>query len=300
MVTGEAEINAASSLMALSLSPLFNLTKTYFLIAGIAGINPSCGTTGSVAFSRYAVQVALQYELDRHDIPSNYTTGYIPFGQYDPETFPIDIYGTEVFELNANLQQRAISLAKKANLSDEADAKAYRAKYPHTLAGSQGPEVFAGDTATSDVWFSGPSLGEAFGQYTKILTNTTGSYCMTAQEDNGSLEALLRATMAGHVDFSRIMLMRTASDFDRPPPGVSSIQNLLYVDSSGFEISLDNIYNAGIEVVKDIQKNWEEVYEKGVKATNYVGDLFDSLHGSIPPNIGSSANYGNGSLTING
>jgi len=37
---------------ALYLSPLFNLTKTYFLIAGIAGINPHEGTTGTAAFAR--------------------------------------------------------------------------------------------------------------------------------------------------------------------------------------------------------------------------------------------------------
>jgi purine nucleoside permease len=34
-VTGESEINAASSTMAVALSPMFDLRETYFLIAGI-------------------------------------------------------------------------------------------------------------------------------------------------------------------------------------------------------------------------------------------------------------------------
>ena len=60
---------------ALTLSSEFDLTKTYFLIAGIGGINPKIATLGSVTFAKYAVQVALQYEFDAREIPDNYTTG---------------------------------------------------------------------------------------------------------------------------------------------------------------------------------------------------------------------------------
>ena len=286
IITGEGQINAASSLTALTFSPLFNFSKTYFMIAGNAGINPSCGTSGSVAFSRYSVQVALQYEFDPRDIPSNYSTGYIPQGAEAPGQYPVYIYGTEVFELNENLRKRAITLARKAKLSDNALAKTYRAKYPHTEAAASSPFVFAGDTASSDNWFSGPTLGEAFANYTTVVTNGTGKYCMTAQEDNGSLEALLRADLAGRIDFSRVILMRTASDFDRAPPGVSAEQNLIYDDVGGLSLSYENMYNAGIEIVKDIRQHWKEVYEKGVKAQNYVGDIFDSLNSPIKPDFG--------------
>lgn len=60
LVTGEAEINAAASVMALVLSPRFDLTQTYFFIAGVAGVSPEVATIGSVTFARYAVQVGLQ------------------------------------------------------------------------------------------------------------------------------------------------------------------------------------------------------------------------------------------------
>jgi purine nucleoside permease len=58
------EINAAITVNSLLHSSNFDLTSTYFMIAGIAGINPEVATIGSVAFARYAVQVALQHELD--------------------------------------------------------------------------------------------------------------------------------------------------------------------------------------------------------------------------------------------
>ena len=60
MVTGESEINAATSVSALVFSGYFDLKKTYFMIAGIAGVNPEVATLGSVTFAKYAVQVALR------------------------------------------------------------------------------------------------------------------------------------------------------------------------------------------------------------------------------------------------
>lgn len=75
VITGESEINAATTISALVLSDKFNLKSTYFLVGGIAGINPKSGTICDVTFARYAIQVALQYEFDAREIPSmNYST----------------------------------------------------------------------------------------------------------------------------------------------------------------------------------------------------------------------------------
>lgn len=162
------------------LSPLFDLTKTYFLIAGIAGVNPYQGTTGTAAFARFAIQVALQYEIDVREIPTNWTTGYFALGSLAPLSYPKNIYGTEVFELNVNLRDRAIVLASNVTLNDSSTAMAYRAKYDYAPA-NEPPKVIPGDSACSDVYYSGHYLGEAFGNYTTLLTNGTGVYVTTAQ-----------------------------------------------------------------------------------------------------------------------
>ena len=122
-----------------------------------------------------------------------------------------------------------------------------------------------------------------------IWTNGSGVYCTTAQEDNASLSSLLRAAKAGLVDFSRIIVMRTASDFDRPPPGVSDIDNLLYVDQGGFGPAIENIYLAGINVVEGILNQWGTTFAKGIKASNYIGDVFDTLGGK--PDFGLPADF---------
>ena len=49
--------------MSLALSTEFDLTTTYFMVAGIAGVNPEVATICSVTFARYAVQVGLQCKI---------------------------------------------------------------------------------------------------------------------------------------------------------------------------------------------------------------------------------------------
>jgi purine nucleoside permease len=213
VTTGFSEINAASTITALVLSQKFDFTSTYFMIGGIAGVSPKVGTLGSVALARYAIQVALQYEFDAREMPSNFTTGYLGFGTYYPDQYPTTTYGTEVFEVNEALRDLVFTYAAKANLSDNAIAVEYRAKYVPAgevyAAASKPPSVLKCDTATSDVYYSGHLLSEAFENTTKIWTNGTGVYCMTAQEDNATLEAMVRAAIEGLVDFSRIIVMRT-------------------------------------------------------------------------------------------
>ena len=80
--------------------------------------------------------------------------------------------------------------------------------------------------------------------------------------------------------------MRTASDFDRAPPGETEVFHLLYADQQGFEPSIENIFIVGHAIVKDVLAHWSGVYAKGIVAGNYLGDLFDSLGGKISPDIG--------------
>jgi purine nucleoside permease len=217
ITTGESEINAASSITALVFSGIFDLRKTYFMIGGIAGVNPKLATLGSVALAKYAVQVALQYEFDAREMPDNYSTGYFAYGTDLPNEYPTIIYGTEVFEVNEALRDVAFSYACKATLSDDPVASDYRAKYAvegtvYAMA-TKPPSVVKCDSVTSDVYYSGVLLSEAFENVTTVWTNGSGAYCMTAQEDNATLEVMVRAALQGLVDYARIIVMRTGESF---------------------------------------------------------------------------------------
>ena len=288
ITTGEGEINAASSTLALVLSPEFNLTQTYFLLAGIAGISPEVGTLASVTFAQFAIQVGLQYEIDAREKPSDFSTGYVPQGTTSIDSYPEFIYGTEVFQLNDALRQRAIAFAKTANLSDTQEAQGYRKLFANAPA-QAAPSVIACDTATSDNWWTGELLGQAFQNFTKLVTNGAGSYCTTQQEDNAVLEGLLRGNIARRTDFSRIILMRTGSDFDRPPPGVSTAENL-FNGYHGGDPALANIHLAGVKVVEGILQEWNSTFAAGIAPQTYVGDILGSLGGS--PSFGPGSIFG--------
>ena len=69
MTTGMGHSNAAASIMALTFSPRFDLRHTYFMVAGIAGIDPQQGTVGSAAWAKYLVDFGIQWEIDGREIP---------------------------------------------------------------------------------------------------------------------------------------------------------------------------------------------------------------------------------------
>ncbi|KAL6794233.1 purine nucleoside permease domain-containing protein [Trichoderma sp. SZMC 28012] len=293
LTVGEGEINSAVSMTALVLSRSFNFTQTYFLLAGIAGVNPRHATIGSVAFSRYAVQVALQYEIDSRSLPQDWPTGYIPYGRAHPFEYPCITYGTEVFELNANLRDAAHGFAQRAQLQDAQETRNYRLLYsemgPPYHTAVMPPSVVKCDSATSDVYYTGGRLAQAFENTTSLWTNGTGVYCMSAQEDNATLEVLVRAAIEGLVDFSRVIAMRTGSNFDRPPPSRTDWEHLTHTNQNGFHIAIDNLYAAGIQVVRGILADWDCTFARGVPPTNYIGDIFGSL--------GGHPDFGFGSIT---
>ncbi|KAJ6588885.1 purine nucleoside permease [Mycena capillaripes] len=292
LTTGQAEINAASTISSLLFSRSFNLTSTYFLVAGIAGVNPKVATIGAVTFARYAVQVALQYEVDAREMPAGFATGYFPQGSTGPGQLPGWWDGTEVFEVNEDLRQLAFGYATTATLTDTDAAKTARAQYGSLTsfaAGAAAPTVVLCDTATSDVFWSGNLLGAAFENTTRVFTNGTGEYCTTQQEDNATLNALMRGALFHLVDFARIIVMRSASDFDRPPPGQDTVANLVGAEP-GFNPSLLNLHLAGVKVVQGIMNEWRTKFALGVRPTNYIGDVFGSLGGE--PDFGPGSIFG--------
>ncbi|KAI2616162.1 NUP-domain-containing protein [Hypomontagnella submonticulosa] len=301
LTAGESEINAATTMMAFVLSDQFDLRKTYFLSAGIAGISPKMGTLGSVALSRFSVQVALQYEIDAREMPANFSTGYLPYGAYMPYEYPSVIYGTEVMEVNENLRDAAAELATRAQLVTSTDTTDYCEYYRQggeTYApATAGPSVIKCDAATSDVYYSGTLLSEAFENTTKSWTNQSAlTYCVSAQEDSAVLQALMRAAVSGLVDFSRAIVMRTGSDFDRPPPSIGAFQHLRLLDLNGFEISIQNLYLAGLEIVKGVITDWDSTYSIGVKPTNYLGDILGTLGGQ--PDFGPGSVFGGVGISL--
>ncbi|KFY89622.1 hypothetical protein V500_05582 [Pseudogymnoascus sp. VKM F-4518 (FW-2643)] len=67
-------------------------------------------------------------EWDAREIPSSWQSGYVPMGAKTPDSFPLGIHGSEVYELNDNLRQISMELAREATLEDSTKAAATRVK----------------------------------------------------------------------------------------------------------------------------------------------------------------------------
>ena len=263
MTTGMGHANAAASTMALVLNGQFDLRRTYFVVTGIAGIDPDVATIGSAAWARYLVDFGLQQEFDARERPAGWDTGYVGIGAADPQAKPKPDYATEVFQLNEALLQRALSLSRGAVLEDNDTARAYRQLYPQAAARAA-PSVLQCDTLGGDTWWHGALLGARATRWTALLTDGKATYCTTQQEDNATYEALKRGAAAGRLDLARVAVLRTGANFDRPHPGQAPVDSL-NAASGGFPLSTANLHRAAWPLVHDIVARWPQ-WRDGVPA----------------------------------
>ncbi len=264
MTTGMGHANAAASIMAVAYSGLFDLKKTYFIIAGIAGIDPAQGTLGAAAWARYAVDSGIAQEIDARELPPTWTDGYFGFDTQAPDQMPKLSFHTEVFQLDEALLQKALAVTRSAVLEDSEDIQEYRRHYVEPAA-RRSPSVIQCDTLSTDTWWVGRKLGEHARTWTRLLTHGAGNYCTTQEEDNATLAALTRAAHSELIDFKRVALLRTASDFDRPYEHQTTIDCVFAQRklAGAFRTSTDNLVRAAMPLVAAISNDWIH-WEAGV------------------------------------
>lgn len=263
MTTAMGFANAASSVSALIYSGQFDLSQTYFLIAGIAGVDPADGTLGSAHWARYAIDGGLRHDIDARQIPDGWTSGVLALGADAPGEKATWGSKTEVFKLNEDLLQRAFNVSKDVELLDGEDASTYRSSYGDG-PGSSAPIVSICDTLSSDTYWHGTLLAEAMAEMVTAATDGEGNYCTTQMEDNASLTALQRGDAAGLLDFDRVAVLRTGSNFDREPDGGDAFASLK-ARSGGFPLATENAYRVGSSLTSAILANWTD-WADGVPA----------------------------------
>jgi purine nucleoside permease len=258
LVTGMGYANAAASMTAVIYNrQQLDLGHTYFVIGGIAGIDPTQGTIGTAAWAHYAVDFGFSNELDAREMPSGWPYGYFGVGTTSPSSPPTGDYrGT--FELDAGFLQAALAITKSVALEDSAMAMTVRANYPSPPA-NQPPVVTQCDVVSSDTWFAGTALAQRARDWMKLATNNAGTYCTSAQEDNATLEVLARGAAAGQLDFARVALLRTASDFSVPYPSQTDADALLgSLADGGLTPAVDNLAKTIAPLATAIVGDWSD------------------------------------------
>ncbi len=260
VLTGMGTAKAAGSIMALGLDPRFDLRKAYWIVAGIAGVDPADASLGSAGWAEWVVDGDLAYEVDGREIPADWSTGFVPLGKATPYELPRNGDRGEVYHLNPALTDWAFKLTENVKLDDTTEMRKDRAAYASANA-RRPPFVLKGDTISASTFFSGVKMSEWAERWVKYYTDGKGNYVTTGMEDTGTLSSLQMLAKAGRVDWNRVMVLRTASDFDQPPPGMTAAQNLARTAGGqfvGFLPALETAWRVGNTVVQEITGHWSK------------------------------------------
>ena len=258
VLTGPGTAHATATIMALGLDPRFDLTHAYWIVAGIAGGNPERISLGSAAWARWVVDGDLGYEIDPREIPSGWTTGYIPFRKTRPFELPATPPDDQVFALNSRLADWAYNLTRSVPLADSDKLRQIRAEFDGAAA-QRPPFVTMGDEISSSTYFHGKLLDDWATQWVSYFTAGQGQFFTTAMEDTGTLLSLRGLAASGRVDWNRILVLRTVSNFDQQPRGMSAADSLASQrigTYSAFLPSLEAAYTVGHTVVNELLTHW--------------------------------------------
>jgi purine nucleoside permease len=279
MISGTTS-RCALQLMTLAMDPRFDLRRTYFLLSGIGGGDPTQVTVSSAVWIRQVVDGDPTFEIDSRETPQSWPYGIIALGATEPDKVPANVesapaagvsdngaggVGRIVFNLNSSLVDWAYQLTKNVSIPDSDALKANRApfkSFPNALAR---PSVSEGDSMGADHFWSGAIMTRWAEDWVRLYTRGKGSLAIADCEDQGILLAVQQLERLGRADSRRLLILRTVSNFTQPPAGVAP-EKFLFDDlasSPGYLPALDANYQVGSVVVSALLKDWNR-YENSV------------------------------------
>ena len=265
LLTGVGTARATASVMALGLDPRFDLTHAYFIVAGIGGIDPNIGSLASAVWNDWIVDGDLGYEIDAREIPHDtpadralWSTGYVPLRKSVPYEQPPAPDTRLAYRLNSSLVDWAYGLTRNVELPDSPELKALRVQFDGEAA-HKPPFVLKGANLSASTFWHGQLMQQWAENWVKYMTDGQGAYTICGMEDTGTLESLTRLAHAHKVDLDRVLVLRTASNFDVPKHGQTAADSLAgtkLAHYSAYLPALDTAWRVGHVVVDDLVAQW--------------------------------------------
>ena len=258
IVTGMGIARASAAIMALGLDPRFDLTHAYWLVAGIAGMDPADGTIGSAVWTDYVVDGDLAHQIDAREIPGDWKTGYFPLFTHSPYA-----NAASVNPEKASLRDWAFNLTKDTALPNTPAMDKLRATYTGFPNALTAPTVMTGSHLSASTFWHGKLLNDWANDWVGYWTQSKGNFVTSGMEDSATLQALTYLDNANLVDKDRVLILRTASNFTMQPAGLTAAKNLEF-ESSGegyaaLQSAVEAAYAVGSVVIEKITANWDTV-----------------------------------------
>jgi purine nucleoside permease len=259
VLTGIGACNAATVITALGCDHRFDLTKAYWIVAGVAGVDPNDASLGSAAWAEYVVDGDLMHELDSREAPDEWPYGKLSLSGSRPnERTPSGTNGHIVHRLNPSLVEWAFRNTEKIQLTDYPELKTFRSLFKGYPNAVKPPFVLKGDSLGSCSYWHGGVLTQWANEWVEMYTEGEGNFVMSNMEDHGTLTALHRLSEAGLVDYDKILVLRTASNYCKPPQG----EDALWHFSAPFILegipAFEAAYRVGKVILDKIISNWDE------------------------------------------
>ncbi len=261
LTTGMGKANAASSVSALIHSGQFDLSRAYFLVAGIAGIDPSQGTLGTAAWARYLVDSDLAWEIDAREVPADWPNGFIGINTQGRAEAAAELQ-------DGNLPRERGAAAEGAGALEgrRAGRQRHRARLPRQLPERAGQPaarrravrhrgrqyVLARRAARP----ARSRLGQAADRRAGHVLHHPAGRQRHLRGADARIEGRPARSAARGRAAHRLQLRPAVS-------GQTPYDSLVGSNSGGFVPSLNNLYLAGGPLVNDIVTRWS-VWKHGV------------------------------------
>lgn len=256
---------------ALCLDPRYDLRKTYWILDGIAGIDPAVGSIGSAVWAENVVDGDALREIDDRQLPEGWPYGLFAIGTKGPNQLPSHEAGggwsgaTLAYSmnhpLNVGLARWAYDRTKEVKLVDTPDMAAWRARYAGLPKAEETPRVLIGDALGSIRYWHGESRTQWARDWVRLWTKGKGRFATTSMEAQTFTGSLMHMAQEGYLDFNRVLVLRTASNYCMPPPGQKVIATI-GDESIGTVPALEACYRVGSVVAHDLIDHWDRYADR--------------------------------------
>lgn len=253
VVTG-MRARARESVAAIVLDPRLDVRKAYWVVAGIAGVDPRTGSIGSAAWAQWVVDADPIFERDDREMPADW-----PYGLWSLGTDRPNVKGAApgssgmAWKLDPGLVNWAYQMTRDIPLADNDFLKAARAGYPSEPAAQRAPIVMIGDGLSTTRFWHGARRTQWARDWVRLWTDGAGTFVMTDCEDQGIMDVLTKFSHDGLVDARRVLVLRTASNYSREPDGAPP---KLEFTHGGAGAAFEAAYVVGAPVVKALVAGW--------------------------------------------